>query len=141
MATNKIDAKITGEANILRKEPKAKDGPITDVVGNLENENEALKAKVAKLQADVDSQKGIRTIQDLQGKKEEKPIPLNVRLEREIRRYVMRKGGFRVGISEADKKKCKEFLKRISTADCDRTKGKPKWDLRIIDINHRIVEK
>jgi Skp family chaperone for outer membrane proteins len=142
MAQNaKAMQSVVGEANIIRKLPKPKEGPITDVVGDLEAENANLKEKVAKLQAEADSQKGIRTIQDIQGKKEEVPIPMNVRLEREIRKYVAKKGGFREGVSEADKQKCKELLKRISTDECNRTKGKPRWDLRILDVDHRIVEK
>lgn len=55
-----------------------------------------------------------------------------VSCERELRKYVRRDGGFRKGISEADKKRAKEMLKLLG-------RTKLEWDENIIPIPQRNV--
>ncbi len=53
-------------------------------------------------------------------------------LERAIRKYVKKGGGFRKGLPEEDIKRAKKLLKRAGREDG--------WDTTYIDENHRVVE-
>jgi len=54
-------------------------------------------------------------------------VKKDVEIEKELRRYIKKSGGFKKDISKEDKKKAEVLLKQLG-------RNKPKWDLDLIPI-------
>ncbi len=71
------------------------------------------------------------TAKDIQGPAGPPPpkkplVPSKEDIEREIRKYVKRDGGFRKDLPEADKKRCENL--------CKKYKREAKWDPNILPV-------
>lgn len=131
-----LDAESRGEL-LAKEEPQAQSVMMPD--GADTEQVEGLKARLAAAEAQVAALTAPKGIVDakVKGKIVKPTMTQEQQIEREIRRYVKRTGGFCKNLPEADKARTEAFLKRIGRKHKDGS-IKVEWDLSIVVPGYKV---